>query len=364
MSSNTKISCLDFFAGSGLVTRGLKDHFEAVWANDVCERKARIYLANHPGANFHLGPIEQVSGGDLPPALLSWGSFPCQDLSLAGRTGGLSGKRSGLAWQWLRVMDEMPQRPPLVAAENVAGLASASGGKNYRALHDALVERGFKVGAFMLDAANWLPQSRRRVFVVAVPNEIDSSEYESNAPGYGHNGAILKAAEGLGRWVFWRLPPPRARRPSLEDLIDWNAPRHGEDKTSALMDMIPPRHREKMIEAMARGYRVFPGYKRTRKGGQVLELRFDGLAGCLRTPEGGSSRQYLVMVEDGRFSTRLITVGEAALLMGAGASYKIPGGYNDGYRAMGDAVAVPVTRYLARVLLAPLAGAISRQRKS
>jgi DNA (cytosine-5)-methyltransferase 1 len=86
-----------------------------------------------------------------------------------------------------------------------------------------------------------------------------------------------------------------------------------------------------------------------------LEIRFDGLAGCLRTPEGGSSRQTLVVVNNGQISTRLLTVREAARLMGAPDSFKLPGSYNDGYRAMGDAVAVPVTRWLARHLLAPLA---------
>ena len=99
----------------------------------------------------------------------------------------------------------------------------------------------------------------------------------------------------------------------------------------------------------------FPAYKRTRKGRQVLELRFDGIAGCLRTPEGGSSRQILVITENGDIRTRLLTVRETARLMGAPDDYKLPGSYNDGYKAMGDAVAVPVARFLAENLLAPIA---------
>ena len=92
----------------------------------------------------------------------------------------------------------------------------------------------------------------------------------------------------------------------------------------------------------------------------MLELRFDGVAGCLRTPEGGSSRQFLVIKENGSFKTRLITIKEAAALMGVRESYKIPGTYNDGYKAMGDAVAVPVSHYLGKNLLSPLAGLIQR----
>jgi DNA (cytosine-5)-methyltransferase 1 len=101
---------------------------------------------------------------------------------------------------------------------------------------------------------------------------------------------------------------------------------------------------------------VAAGYRRTRDGRQVLELRFDGVAGCLRTPEGGSSRQHVVFRKVGEdWETRLLTVRETARLMGAPDSYVLPGSYNDGYKAMGDAVAVPVTAWLARHLLTPLA---------
>ncbi len=96
-----------------------------------------------------------------------------------------------------------------------------------------------------------------------------------------------------------------------------------------------------------------------------MEIRFDGIAGCLRTPEGGSSCQFLVLrTPEGKLKTRLLTVRETARLMGAPDSYRlpgtndsfqIPGTYHDGYKAMGDAVAVPVARFLAAKLLAPMA---------
>ena len=71
------------------------------------------------------------------------------------------------------------------------------------------------------------------------------------------------------------------------------------------------------------------GYRRTRNGKQQLELRFDGIAGCLRTPEGGSSKQYLVVKKDGTVHARLLTVRETARLMGAPDSFKLPGSQND-----------------------------------
>lgn len=100
------------------------------------------------------------------------------------------------------------------------------------------------------------------------------------------------------------------------------------------------------------------GYRRTRNGTQQLELRFDGIAGCLRTPEGGSSKQYLVVKKNGQTHARLLTVREAARLMGAPDSFELPGSYNDGYKAMGDAVAAPVAQFIGERFLTKIAEAV------
>jgi len=338
------------------VVEALKQYFTPVWANDVCPKKAGVFLGNHPREIFRLGRIEEVRGSDVPAAVLSWASFPCQDLSLAGAVNGIDSSRSGLVWEWLRAMDEMPRRPPILVAENVAGLVSAAGGTHYRALHCALASRGYRVGAVLLDSARWLPQSRARVFVIAVPLSLRINDLTAGAPTWAHPPVVQRAAQGLDQWVWWDIPEPRVQRPSLLDLIDLDAPCDNPKSTSHNLALIPPKHRRRLRASVAAGLlRVVPGYKRTRKGRQSLELRFDGIAGCLRTPEGGSSRQLLVLASNGQLRTRLLTVREAARLMGVRETYKIPGGYNDGYRAMGDAVAVPVVRHLGRTLLYPLA---------
>ncbi len=355
MREKIKPTLIDFFAGAGLVTEALKSYFTPVWANDICEKKASVYCANHSRRIFCLAPIQKITGHHVPPAILSWASFPCQDLSLAGNIKGIRSSRSGLVWQWLRVMDEMPKRPPLAVAENVAGLVSAANGEHYRQLHMALIERGYKVGAVLIDAAHWVPQSRKRVFVIAVDRSLDTSDFEENAPGWCHPPAVRRVADILKDWVWWRLPEPRPRKIKLEEIIDFDAPCDDKEKTKRLLNLIPLKHRERLQTAMAKGMKVFPGYKRIRNGRQVLELRFDGLAGCLRTPEGGSSRQFLVLCHNGKLQTRLLSVREAAALMGVRKSYKIPGSYNEGYKAMGDAVAVPAVRHLARHLLIKLA---------
>jgi DNA (cytosine-5)-methyltransferase 1 len=346
---------LEFFAGSGLVAEGMRGFFRPTWANDFSGKKADVYRANFGSEHFHLGKIEDVRGADLPSAVLAWASFPCQDLSLAGNIAGIEGKRSGLAMEWLRVIDEMGDRkPPILVAENVSGLVSANEGANYRVLHEALKQRGYRTGALELDAIHWVAQSRPRIFVVSVRSDVDVSRFSDKFPSWAHSGAIIRAALGSKDFIWWKLPRPTMRETFLEDIIDFGAECQDETDTKRTLSLISPRHQSRLLQEMANGFRVAPGYKRTRDGKQVMELRFDRVAGCLRTPEGGSSRQFLVLKKDGRLKTRLLSVREAARLMGVRDDYKIPGSYNDGYRAMGDAVAVPVVRHLAEHLLNPL----------
>ncbi len=348
-------SFLEFFAGSGLVAQGLKERFCIAWANDICGKKAAIYTANHGAKHFHLGSIADLEGAALPNAPLAWASFPCQDLSLAGLTEGIHGARSGLVWEWLRIIDEMPSRPSVLVAENVAGLVSAASGDHYRTLHQALTQRGYVVGPMLIDAARWLPQSRQRIFIVAVDANLRiPAHLFSFTPNWLHPEAIRKVAQGLNDLVWWYMPEPPDRKQNLSDIVEWDAPFATAETDARNISLISPKHREILNRLPKSKPFAAPGYKRTRNGKQVLELRFDGLSGCLRTPRGGSSRQVIVIKKDGMLRSRLLTVREAARLMGAPETYKIPGTYNDGYMAMGDAVAVPVVRWLAENLLLPL----------
>jgi DNA (cytosine-5)-methyltransferase 1 len=278
-------------------------------------------------------------------------------LSLAGNGEGIHAKRSGLVWEWLRVMDEMPRRPPILAAENVVGLVSADGGAHYCELHRALASRGYAAGAMLLDAAHWLPQSRPRIFVVAVDAAAPIPQsLVTDKPTWAHSAAIQKAAAGLDGWLWWNLPKPPKRAQSLSDIVDFSLPCQDEAASRKNLALIPPAHWQRLEQS---GLTVVPGYKRIRNKKQVLELRFDDIAGCLRTPAGGSSRQYLVIRQGDEWRTRIISPREAARLMGAPDAYRLPGTFNDGYKAMGDAVAVPVVAYLAEHLLSPLAEALS-----
>ena len=341
----------EFFAGSGLVAYGLKGMFSPVWSNDINERKATVYKANFLHDHFVLGDIKDVRGSELPPAHLSWASFPCQDLSLAGNMKGIFADRSGLVWEYLRILDETPEKPRVLALENVSGLLVANNGENYRNLHEALRQRGYRCGAIFLNAEVFLPQSRPRVFVIAVRDDIViPKEIMDKGPNWLHNKAAANLGEKLEGWVWWKADKPSKSPATLESILEQDAVFDKDD----VLRLVPQRI---MDELNSYESVIATGYRRTRNGHQQLELRFDGIAGCLRTPAGGSSKQYVVVRKNGENHARLLTVREAARLMGAPDSYSLPGSYNDGYFAMGDAVVLPVAQFIGERFLLPLAQA-------
>ncbi|MDR1539290.1 MAG: DNA cytosine methyltransferase [Clostridiales bacterium] len=341
----------EFFAGSGLVAYGLRGMFRPVWSNDISEKKAAVYYANFWNSHFELNDIRCISGCNLPCAHLSWASFPCQDLSLAGSINGIDAKRSGLVWEWLRILNEMPRKPYILCIENVEGLLTAKKGEYFKRLHYELLSCGYKSGAIVVDAIHFVPQSRPRVFTIAVKAGMEiPQDLVGNKPNWLHNKAASDLGKALPDWIWWKADEPSPRETTIKDVIDQGIPF---DKDNALR--LIPRHHLKRLEEYDEF--IAAGYRRTRQGKQCLELRFDGAAGCLRTPEGGSSKQFLVVKQDGELHARTLTAREAARLMGAPDDYILPE-HNDGYRAMGDAVALPVAKFIGKVFLVRLAAAI------
>jgi DNA (cytosine-5)-methyltransferase 1 len=193
---------IDFFAGSGLVTEALYPYFNVIWANDISAKKAITYAANHGDAYLVCDDVKNIKGERLPCATLAWASFPCQDLSLAGKIEGIYASRSGLVWEWLRVIDELRERPPILVAENVQGLISSNGGSHYADLHNALTERGYEVGPLLIDAKRFLPQSRPRVFVVAAKRNALFEDLLADGPSWAQTPKILlELSKRLSNWA-------------------------------------------------------------------------------------------------------------------------------------------------------------------
>lgn len=356
----------EFFAGGGMARAGLGEGWDCAFANDFDPKKAAIYAANWGSDELHVGDVAKIRAEDLPgrPDLV-WASFPCQDLSLAGAGAGLDGNRSGTFWPFWELVRKLAKEnraPKLVVLENVCGALTSHGGRDFSAISSALAGAGYRFGAVVIDAVRFLPQSRPRLFFIGVAGDIEVPSYlRASQPQLPwQNDALVNAYADLSgraksKWVWWNLPSPGPRLTTFADLIEdepqgvkWHTP----EETKKLLDMMTPLNRSK-VETAKKSKRKMVGalYRRTRNGVQRAEVRFDDVAGCLRTPSGGSSRQTILVVDGRRIRSRLLSPREAARLMGLPDSYRLPVNYNEAYHLAGDGVAVPVVRFLASNLL-------------
>jgi DNA (cytosine-5)-methyltransferase 1 len=371
MGEATKPTALEFFAGGGLARLGLAGQFDVVWANDIDAVKASAWQANFGEAGFVQSDVHDVRASDIPSANLAWASFPCQDLSLAGGRAGLGAARSGTFFAFANLIQGLAvqgRAPSSLVIENVTGLLNSRGGVDFATLMRTLVDLGYNAGALEIDARHFVPQSRPRVFVVASRKGVIAPQHlladqASNAPF--HSAALVRAHDALPddlrrAHVWWSLPIPPKGSLSVADLIDhtdqnwWSA-----QNCAALIDSFSPRHCAKLLEVQKSGeLHVGTVYRRTRRidgvARPVAEVRFDGVAGCLRTPSGGSSRQFLIFVEGKKINVRALNAREAMRLMGVADSYVLPNNERRGLKIAGDGVCVPVVAWLTAHLLIPL----------
>lgn len=349
---------------------GLGADWDCVFANDISQTKAASYNANWGDADLVVCDVFDLTPKHLPMQVadLAWGSFPCQDLSLAGNGAGLSGGRSTAFWGFWKLMRGLSakgRKPRAIVLENVVGTLTSRNGNDFSAIVKAVVAGGYRVGAVVIDAVHFVPQSRPRVFFVAIDSSIlipDSLLAQGPVPSW-HNAALIRAyhrvpASSKVEWVWWNLPSNAGPTATLDDIVEviptgvtW----HTADETQRILAMMTPVNRRKVIEAQAAGrLKVGTIYRRTRLGEQRAEVRFDGISGCLRTPSGGSSRQTIIIVRGSEIRTRLISPRETARLMGLPDSYILPVRYNDAYHLAGDGVVVPVVSHIAKSILGPL----------
>lgn len=350
---------------------GLGPAWQCVWANDFSPEKAASYRQNWASQDLVVGDVGKVLAAELPLATLAWASFPCQDLSLAGDQSGighhedLSFTRSGVFWAFWKLMTK--KRPPLIVLENVVGALTSRNGADFAAICSALKDADYSFGPLVMDAVHWLPQSRPRLFIVAVRKgtPIPAALVAGAVSDLWHPNAVRKAfanitADARRNWIWWEVPKPVGLVPHLEDLINVDADEWVEwdakEQTAYLISLMAPLHRQKLEAAKALGRRIVgTAYRRTREGKQRAEVRFDGIAGCLRTAAGGSSKQIVIEVEGPRVRSRLLSPREAARLQGLPDSYRLPSSYNDAYDLVGDGLAVPVVAHLRSTLLDSLA---------
>lgn len=365
----------EFFAGIGLMRLGLeKEGWSAAFANDIAEDKYQMYAAQFGESDgaFLLEDIHDLDVKDIPTVAMATASFPCNDLSLAGMRKGLGGKQSSAYWGFVRILDEMgPRRPRIVLLENVAGFLTSHGGRDFQAALLALNRLGYTIDAMIIDASCFVPQSRVRLFVVgALRNghadwelKDNLSFFESDVRPKALANFIFSHPEIV--WDIRQLPPLPRRYPALSDILEdlaedsdfwWS-----DERREYLISQMSDKHAAQLRQMKAgRKWSCGTVFRRIRKGKSMAEIRTDGIAGCLRTPRGGSGRQILVLAGYGKVKVRLLTPRECARLMGAD-DFAINVPLNQALFGFGDAVCVPVIAWIARNYLNPLAAEMGLQ---
>lgn len=363
---------LEFFAGIGLVRYALeRQGWKVVYANDISADKEQMYC-DHFGVKekeFELGDIHHLDADALPSALLATASFPCTDLSLAGARAGLNeGKQSSAFWGFIDILRSLKsRRPPLVMLENVPGFLTSHKGQDFYEALQALNKLDYAVDTFIIDALDFVPQSRKRLFIIGM-NEyhLPPSYHTIEETALRPKALISFISEHPDiRWSIRPLHLEKARSESLKDIVEdvplnsklwWDSRR-----ASYLLSQMSPKHRE-IADAMIgkKSWSFGTVFRRVRSGISMAELRTDGIAGCLRTPKGGSAKQILFKAGYGRYHVRLMTTRECARLMGA-SDFEIQVPPDQAYFGFGDAVCVPVIEWIAKNYLNPCIKEITTQ---
>ncbi len=362
----------EFFAGGGMARLGLGDNWQCLFANDISEKKAKAYEDNFGKEEILCEDIHRLNTQQLPgkPDLI-WGSFPCQDLSLAGNGEGLSGKRSGTFNRLIDIiclLKAEERDPSLVVIENVIGTLSTHNGKDFRTIVGKFINIDYSVGAVIVDAIHFVPQSRPRFFLIAIKNKYANQIHQNKTfkpDSTWHPPRLIKAYETLSdeakeKWIWWDMPIPAPRQTELIDIIEENqtdVEYFSAERVEKLINMMSETNLLKLSSAKSQGEKIAGGlYKRIRvnkygERSQRAEVRFDGNAGCLRTPTGGSSKQTLVIVEGDEVKARYLSRRETARLMGVPDNYILPQLNNEAYYLFGDGLAVPAVRWIETHIL-------------
>ena len=357
----------DFFAGIGLVTQGLNlAGWETVYALDYDKAKQQQYEVNFGKGHYHLKDVAEEKGSNVPNVKLAHASFPCTDLSLAGARKGINQGESKAFWEFARILKEMKRtygdsNPNFVLLENVEGLLTSNNGLDLRALLEELNTLGYRVDLLRVNANHFVPQSRVRIFIIGVHsslvegfNDLDLMQLHrmKNTDARPKKIQEYIAKHSDIKWYFHDLPNLPTSSIKLQDIVDLKEEWWPEERTGYLYSQLHSRQQDLLNEQIkSQDYKYYAGFRRMRvrdgKRQSTVELRNDDIAGCLRTPKGGSARQIIVRAGKGRIDARLFNGREAARLMGADDFIIDPSlSLNQALFGFGDAVCVSVLDWL------------------
>jgi len=310
----------------------INEHCRTVLSHHWPDVTRSIANVKHFGKSTYREPVDLICGG-----------FPCQDVSVAGRRKGLDGEQSKLWFEFIRIVEEL--KPKWVVVENVPGLLSSNGGRDFAIILSGLGQCGYWWAYRILDAQYYgVPQRRRRVFIVG-------------SLGNGCAPEILFEREGGP----WDTPPGREARAEIADTITASFARH--HGYSAGKDSYP-----RNVVYQCHGGNVGPmGTLRRGDGSVQSDVPF--IAKTLGSHQGrydlDSIGAYIPIafawqqgvspnaVFNHQVRVRRLTPLECERLQGFPNDWTAVNGMKDSarYRMLGNAVCVPVAEWLGRRIM-------------
>jgi DNA (cytosine-5)-methyltransferase 1 len=386
-SAEMTITFGSLFAGIGGFDLGFeRAGMECAWQVEI-DKDASSVLNHHWPDVPTIKDVRNVTG-QSPTVDLICGGFPCQDVSVAGKRAGLAGKRSGLWFEFHRILSELT--PRWVVVENVPGLLSSNGGADFAVILRGLVELGYGVAWRILDAQYFgVAQRRRRVFIVGSLGDGRAAEVLFEREGLpGDIAPRREAGSELARDVAASL---RGRGKGTGTRIDNETqdsklvvfePRFARNGRGAPDTIAPPLKAQSGQTGKGDGAPVLAFVQNTRD--EVRLMNGDGqITGALSAQPGMKQQSYISLPMSARVETgetvstldsqsgenrggsegkkvlthsgvRRLTPTECERLQG------FPDGWTDGqsdskrYRQLGNAVAVPVAEWLGNQLMKAL----------
>jgi DNA (cytosine-5)-methyltransferase 1 len=314
--------------------------WEPMWFSEI-ENFPKAVLAHHYPNVPDLGDMTEVNWNDAADVDLLIGGTPCQSFSVAGLRKGLDDPRGNLALEFLRIVDV--KRPTWVIWENVPGVLSSSGGRDFGSFLGALAELGYGFAYRVLDAQYFgVPQRRRRVFLVG------------HSGGWSRPAAVLFERESLSG----NPPPSREAREGIAGTVKGGSHWDGGPHPS-----LNQPHNTGGIGAS--NQEVFS----QRGGGLVADVapmafhpRQDPISGdmCMPCETKGPMAIAFDPGQSAATCVRRLTPVECERLQGFPDNYtripwrnKSPEDCPDGprYKALGNSMAVPVVRWIGERIM-------------
>lgn len=347
----------EFFAGIGLIREAVAPlGWECVFANDISPVKAEHYRIRHGNNGFLEEDIRNLTAGDLPAGIDAvTASFPCVDISAAGKRAGLAGSESGTVWPFLDLLDGLRRRvdpPGFLLIENVLGLLTSNGGQDLAELCRRVAGIGYNLDMVVVDAKWFVPQSRPRLFLLGVIPDEQPRRGAGWMVSSLRPAAVRRFEEKHPDIPFIDLPMPEPPVRAEQDLESAAEPQGydagtwwSETSVAEAVAGMSEKNRVRVGSLIAdRG--VGSMYRRTRAGRVRGEVRYGGPAGCLLAANGGSSTQFLLDGRSGVLRVRPMSGAEYARLQGSESGVE---GMSERTARMcyGDGVCVPAVRWLA-----------------